>query len=150
MYRYSFIKYIHTYNPERGPVKTWLYAVASRAVRTLNASRRQGLVYEYDLSRIADDFYYYDVETSSKADYLTNYRLFFSDDILWALDQLNAVYRETLLLFLSGYKMREIAHISYCAGSLESKNIETVKSRLRLARKQMRRMIDKGGNRRRV
>jgi DNA-directed RNA polymerase specialized sigma24 family protein len=46
--------------------------------------------------------------------------------------------------------MREIVDISYSTGNLESKNIETVKSRLHLARKQMRRMIDENGNRRRV
>jgi DNA-directed RNA polymerase specialized sigma24 family protein len=122
--------------------------VASRAVRYLDTRRRQEPVSEYDLSQISNDFYYYDVELSGKADYLANYRLLFNDDILWALDSLNPGYRETLLLYLSGYKMREIADISYRCGSLPSRSEDTVKSRLYLARKQMQRLIDKGGKRR--
>jgi DNA-directed RNA polymerase specialized sigma24 family protein len=94
--------------------------------------------------------WYYDVEGSRKADYLTNYRLLFSDDVLWALEQLNPIFRETLLLTLAGYTTRETAHISYQAGSLKHLNEETVRSRLHLARKQMRRLIDESGNRRRV
>lgn len=149
-----FHKYIHTYNPERGDIKPWLCTITSRLVRNMNRKHRRhshsNTVYDYDLSQIADDYCYYDVESSRRSDYLTNYRLLFSDDILEALEQLNPVYRETLLLYLSGYKMHEIADISYKSGNLESRNTETVKSRLHLARKQMRRLIDEHGNRRRV
>jgi RNA polymerase sigma factor (sigma-70 family) len=143
-------KYIHTYNPER-PLKTWLYAVVSRAVREM--SRRHSVMAsekcEFDFSNFADpDSWYYDVESSRKADYLTNYRLLFSDDVLWALEQLNPIFRETLLLSLAGYTMREIASISYRAGNLEHLNEDTVKSRLFLARKYMKRLIDRYGRRR--
>ena len=141
-------KYIHTYDPERGEIKPWLCTIVSRLVRKQNRTHCN-TINDYDLSQIADDYCYYDVESSRRSDYLTNYRLLFSDDILAALEQLNPVYREALLLYLSGYKMREIADISYMAGNLESRNTETVKSRLHMARKHMRRMIDEHGNRRR-
>jgi RNA polymerase sigma factor (sigma-70 family) len=145
---------IHTYNPERGDIKTWLCAVAKHTVWDLNEKYCKyshcNTANEPDLSQIADDYCYYDVENSSKCDYLINYRLLFSDDILDALEQLSPILRETLLLYLSGYKLREIADISYKSGNLKIKNIETVKSRLYYARNQMRRLIDEHGNRRRV
>ncbi|MDR1339125.1 MAG: RNA polymerase sigma factor [Prevotellaceae bacterium] len=147
---------IHTYSPERGNMKTWLCSIVKYTVWNMNRKHRRhshsNTAYEYDLSQIADDYYRYDVESSRKADYLTNYRLLFSDDILEALEQLSPILRETLLLYLSGYKLREIADISYKSGNLklEYKNAGTIKSRLYEARKHMRRMIDENGNKRRV
>ncbi|MFV0470090.1 MAG: RNA polymerase sigma factor [Dysgonomonas sp.] len=141
-----FYKHIHTYDPNRN-IQTWLHVIISRAVGRLNRSYSNTL-FEYDLSQIADDYYYYDVETSRKSDYLTNYRLLFSDDILWALNKLSSVQRETLLLYLSGYSNSEIAHISFKLGTLDNKNTETVKSRIHLAKVRMRRLIDKNGYKR--
>lgn len=145
---------IHTYTPERVDIKTWLCTVAKYTVWNMNRKHRRhshsNTAYQYDLSQIADDYCYYDVESSGKSDYLTNYRLLFSDDILAALEQLSPILRETLLLYLSGYKLREIADISYRSGSLKNRSTQAVKTRLYDARKQMRRMIDENGNRRRV
>lgn len=143
-----FYKHIHTYDPNRR-IQTWLHVIVSRAVGRLNR-RYSNTLSEYDLSQIADDYYYYDIEPSRKVDYLTNYRLLFNDDILWALNKLSSVQRETLLLHLSGYSDNEIVNISFKSGTLKNKHTETVKSRLFIARKHMRRMIDENGNRRRV
>ena len=39
---------------------------------------------------------------------MDNYREFYNDDILWALDRLKPIYREALLLQQAGYKLGEI------------------------------------------
>lgn len=144
---------IHTYTPERGDIKTWICTVTRYTVWNMNRKNRRhshsNTAYEYDLSQIADDYCYYDVESSRKSDYLTNYRLLFSDDILAALEELSPILRETLLLYLSGYKLREITDISYRSGHLKNKSTQAVKTRLYEARKQMRQLIDEHGNRRR-
>jgi DNA-directed RNA polymerase specialized sigma24 family protein len=72
----------------------------------------------------------------------------YSDDILEALNRLKPIYREALLLQQAGYRLNEIMEISFRNGNLKTRNIETVKSRLFLAKQQMRRLIDRNGERR--
>jgi DNA-directed RNA polymerase specialized sigma24 family protein len=48
----------------------------------------------------------------------------------------------------AGYKLREIADLEYQNGALESRNIETIKSRLFLARQQLQTLLTRDGNRR--
>lgn len=79
---------------------------------------------------------------------LTNYRQFYNDDVLRALDRLNPIFREALMLQQAGYKLEEIMEITYRNGTLKTRNIETVKSRLFLAKKRMRQLIDRDGNKR--
>jgi len=126
--------------------------VASRQVINQNHKHSKYLRKHYvpNWEHIGDNSWYYDVEGSHKADYLTNYQLLFSDDILWALEQLPSVWRETLLLHLAGYTNREITRISYNVGNLGYLSEEAIRSRLFRARKQMRRLIDENGKRRRV
>ena len=59
---------------------------------------------------------------------------------------LNPIYREALLLQQAGYKLEEIMEIALRRGTLATRNIETVKSRLFLAKLKMRQMIDRDGN----
>ena len=79
---------------------------------------------------------------------LDNYRQFYNDDVLEALDSLKPIYREALLLQQAGYKLHEIMEITFEKGSLKTKNIETVKSRLFLAKQQMRDLITRDGEKR--
>lgn len=151
---YELHRCIHTYSPERGDIKTWLCTVAKHTVLDMNRKHRRhshsNTSYETDLSQIAGDYCAYGVESSLKGDYLTDYRMLFSDDILEALEQLSPILRETLLLHLSGYKLREIADISYRSGSMKNKKTYTAGTRLFEAKQHMRRLIDEHGNRRRV
>jgi DNA-directed RNA polymerase specialized sigma24 family protein len=77
-----------------------------------------------------------------------NYRSLYGDDVLTALESLKPIYREALLLQQAGYKLSEIMEISYHNGNLKTKNIETVKSRLFLAKQQMRQLINRDGEKR--
>ena len=79
---------------------------------------------------------------------LHNYHRLYNDDVLDALSKLKPIYREALLLQQAGYKLEEIVEITHRNGSLKTPNIETVKSRLFLAKQKMRKMIDRDGNER--
>ena len=79
---------------------------------------------------------------------MDNYREFYNDDILAALDQLKPIYREALLLQQAGYKLEEIVEISYRNGNMKSRSMDTMKSRIFLAKQQMRKLITPDGEKR--
>lgn len=76
---------------------------------------------------------------------IDNYRELYNDDILNALDQLKPQYRRALLYQQAGYRLKEIAEIEYRNGALESRNIETIKSRLFLARQTLQQLLTRDG-----
>lgn len=141
----NFFRYIHTYNPERS-IQTWLHIVTKRYVYDLNVRRRLPTtddVSVYDLP--AGVLIGEDTHTNSMG--MDNYREFYNDDILRALEQLKPIYREALLLQQAGYKLHEIMEITFRNGTLKTRNIETVKSRLFLAKQQLRELITRDGER---
>ena len=77
-----------------------------------------------------------------------NYRDFYNDDILAALDALKPIYREALILQQAGYKLEEIVEISHRNGNLKSRSMDTMKSRIFLAKQQMRKLITPDGEKR--
>ena len=79
---------------------------------------------------------------------MENYREFYNDDILNALDSLKPIYREALLLQQAGYKLEEIVEISYSNGNMKSRSLDTMKSRIFLAKQQMRKLITPDGEKR--
>ena len=87
-------------------------------------------------------------EVSSNVMGISNYRELYNDDILNALDQLKPQYKRALLYQQAGYKLKEIAEIEYRNGALESRNIETIKSRLFLARQTLQQLLTRDGKRR--
>ena len=139
----NFFRYIHTYKPERS-IQTWLHIVTKRFVYDLNLRRRLPTT---------DDVSIYDLptgvltgeDTHTNSMGMDNYREFYNDDILRALGQLKPIYREALLLQQAGYKLHEIMEITFRNGTLKSRNIETVKSRLFLAKQQLRELITRDG-----
>ncbi|CDN31828.1 hypothetical protein BN938_1748 [Mucinivorans hirudinis] len=76
---------------------------------------------------------------------LDNFREHYNDEILEALDALPEIHREALLLQQAGYRMDEIVEISYQNGNLKTKNSETIKSRIFLAKKNMRDVLTVDG-----
>lgn len=141
----NFFRYIHTYKPERS-IQTWLHIVTKRYVYDLNVRHRLPStddVSVYDLA--AGALIGEDTHTNSMG--MDNYREFYNDDILWALKQLKPIYREALLYKQAGYKHHEIMEITFRNGTLKTRNIETVKSRLFLAKQQLRELITRDGER---
>ena len=145
----NFFKYVSSYNPQRS-IRTWIYAVTTRCLFEIenkrNRFKRTGDVGVLDLEQIAENVI---DESTRSANYISpdNYRELFSDDILSALDELKPKYREALLLQLSGYSLDEITEILYKNESLKRPNIETTKSRIFLAKKQLRELLTKDGER---
>lgn len=141
----NFFKYIDTYNPNRS-IQTWLHIVTKRFVTTMNLKKQNFKRNEdVDVNKISDTALDEDTISGNMMD-IDNYQDFYNDDILEALEQIKPIYREALLLQQAGYKLNEIMEISYKNGNLKTKNIETVKSRLFLAKLQMRNLIDRNGN----
>jgi len=92
-----------------------------------------------------DDFLLDESEPGGNWMGMDNYRELYGDDVLRALSQLKPIYREALLLQQAGYKLTEIMEIAYRNGTLRSRNIETVKSRIFLAKQQMKGLINRDG-----
>lgn len=141
----NFYKYIETYKPEMS-IRTWLHIVTKRYIIDADkkrASSRNGDD-DIDIDDVCDEIED-EGEISYKAMDINNYRELYSDDIVEALDSLKEIYREALLLQMAGYKLNEIMDISFENGNLKTKNIETVKSRLHLAKKEMRNRISRDG-----
>ena len=143
----NFFKYMDTYDPQRS-IQTWLHIVTKRFVADLNHRNSQlKRSDDIDVQQISGNLLCED-DPSASVMGLDNYRELYSDDILRALDSLRPIYREALLLQQAGYKLGEIMEITFRRGSLRVRNIETVKSRLFLAKQQMRKLITRDGDKR--
>lgn len=144
----NFWKYIETYDPGKS-IQTWLHIVTKRYIVDANNKRNVFQRSEdLDVADLRDTYLGDDNEVSANCMSLDNYKQFYNDDVLEALGSLKDIYREALLLQLSGYKLHEIMEITFKSGSLKTKNIETVKSRLFLAKQQMRDLITRDGEKR--
>lgn len=142
----NFFRYIDSYDPRR-PLKTWIYAVTKRLLADLNSRNQNRLpandnVDIQDVVGVLSD----EEEDGENCMGMDNYHEFYNDAILAALDQLKPAYREALLLQQAGYKLGEIMEIAYRNGSLKNRNIETIKSRLFLAKSQMRKLLTRDGD----
>lgn len=141
----NFFRYIESYDPQR-PLKTWIYAVTKRLLADLNCRNQNRLPSNenVDVQDIAG-WISEEEEAGENCMGIDNYEEYYNDAILAALDQLKPAYREALLLQQAGYKLGEIMEIAYRNGSLKNRNIETVKSRLFLAKSQMRKLLTRDG-----
>lgn len=144
----NLFRYVHTYNPEKS-LANWIFICCKRLIYDLNQKRAafkttDDVNPENIVSHYSEDSF----GVSGNCMGLDNYQELYNDDVLRALNRLNPIYREALLLQQAGYKLEEIMEITHRNGTLKSPNIETVKSRLFLAKQKMRQMIDRDGNER--
>lgn len=143
----NFFRYIATYDPARS-IQTWIHIVTKRFVMEQNRRRsRLPQAERVDVaalaSRLTDGS-----EPQANAMDEHNYRALYGDDILRALDTLKPIYREALILQQAGYRLDEIVEISFRNGNLRSRSLDTMKSRIFLAKQQMRKLITRHGDRR--
>lgn len=140
---------IETYDVER-PIRAWIHTVVRHCVQNSNKRRskeRNLRNRDYDAFSLADSQPARD-EPSYKEMTLDNWRNMYSDQMIAALDSMKPIYRDALLLQMAGYSMAEIAEVEYKKGVLPTPNIDTIKSRLFLARKYMRDNITRDGKQR--
>lgn len=119
-------KGISTYNPQLH-IRPWLYTITQRCIKKLLAKKDKiQVVYIEELK--ADPV---NEETiSSNCMGIDNYQQFYSDDILHALNMINAISRKAILLQQAGYSLREIADELYDSKLIKSPSIKSVKYRL--------------------
>lgn len=139
----NFFRYVSSYDPRR-EIKTWLYAITVRMLADLerknNRFTHEGDVGAMRMEHLPDT-------PCTKSITLENYRELFSDEVLEALEQIGRNYREALLLQMGGYKLEEIMEILYQRGCLRTRNLETTKSRIFLAKKKLRERLTRDGKR---
>jgi RNA polymerase sigma factor (sigma-70 family) len=142
----NLFRYVHTYNPEKN-LAGWIFICCKRLIIDLNR-RRAAFKTTDDLDVECIPSHYAEESSGASGNRmgLDNYREFYNDDILRAIDSLNPIYREALLLQQAGYRLEEITEIAHRNGTLKTPNLETVKSRLFLAKLKMKQMIDRDGN----
>lgn len=145
----NFFRRIETYDPNR-PIRTWLHICTKRHIFALERKRQAKEIPSNDDNSIdvyGDDFLGTDNHTSGNIMGIENYRELYSDDVLSVLDELKPIHRDALILQEAGYSLKEIAEIEHQKGTLKSKNIETIKSRLFLARQYLKKHLTRDGDR---
>lgn len=143
----NFFKYIKSYDPIRS-LKSWMYSVTQRnVIGQYKRSNRMTKDDYIDIYSIPDTVPY-DSDKCFTCMGIDNYKECYNDDILNALDQLTPIHKEALLLQQAGYTINEIMEIAYKNGSLNSRNLETTKSRIFFAKQQMSRLITSNGEKR--
>lgn len=144
----NYYNYIDTYDPCR-PLATWLHIVCKRFVHNLEMRRSKEIKSTDDVEiDNSPELSYNPQDISENVLGVDNWRELYDDDILWALETLKPIYREAFILQQAGYKLNEIVEISYQNGNLRSRNIDTIKSRLFLARLQLQALLTRDGKRR--
>lgn len=143
----NFYRRIETYDDSR-PIKAWIHTCVKRQVW---ASERQRKIhnnkdYDNDIEDYADALFA-DDHVSCNALGVDNWRELYNPDIVEVLEELKPRHRDALILQEAGYSLREIAEIEFIKGTLKSPNIETIKSRLRLARQYLKSNITRDGQR---
>lgn len=144
----NFYRRIETYDESRS-IRTWLHIVTKRHIAELERRRKRhddNKSYDIDIEEYSD-FISDNEKLSANVMGLDNYRELYNDDILAVLDEMKPIHREAFLLQEAGYSLKEIAEIEYKKGNLKSRNIETVKSRLFLARQFLKKNLTRDGKR---
>ena len=142
----NFYRRIETYDPER-PITTWLHIVTKRQVAEIERRRKRqdNKDYDQDIESFAESLP--EDDCCGNVMGIENYSELYNDDILHALKNMKSIHRDALLLQEAGYSLKEIAEIEFEKGTLKSNNIETIKSRLYLARQYMKNHITRDGKR---
>lgn len=143
----NIYRYIETYDNTKS-IKTWLHIVTKRCVIDLDTRRSKSNNFsdDLDIDTYCEDMLSEEI-ISGNVMGMDNYRELYNDDILYALDELKPIHRDAILLQQAGYKLDEIADIEFQKGTLKTRNIETVKSRLFLARQCLQKVLTRDGKR---
>ncbi|MDR1089806.1 MAG: RNA polymerase sigma factor [Prevotella sp.] len=143
----NFYRRIETYNPDLS-ILTWLHIITKRQIAEIEKRRKRhdNKDYDQDIEMYIDDVSDGNEPGGNIMD-AKNYRELYSDDILFVLDRMKSLHRDAFLLQEAGYSLKEIAEIEFNRGTLKSRNIETVKSRLFLARQFLKNNLTRDGRR---
>lgn len=143
----NFYRRVETYDPSR-PIRTWIHICTKRQVWACDKRRQQhnNKDFDNDIEDYEDELID-DEHVSGNVLGVDNWRELYSPDIVEVLEELKPRHRDALILQEAGYSLKEIAEIEYAKGSLKTPNMETIKSRLRLARKHLKDNLTRDGQR---
>jgi len=123
---------IETYNPELH-IRPWLYTIIQRIIAKSWSEQNKLLKTDFvDVENLSFDPI--ESETSSNFMGIDNYQQFYSDDILQALNMINPISRNAILLQQSGYKLKEIADKLYATSLIKNNSTASVKYHLRIGK----------------
>lgn len=145
----NFYRRVETYNPEKS-ICTWLHICTKRQVYALERKRQAETIFpcnDNDVELLKGGFLYDEEDVTANVMGVDNYRTLYNDDILQLLDELKPIHRDAFIMQEAGYSLKEIAEIEYAKGALQSKNIDTVKSRLFFARQYLKKHLTREGKR---
>lgn len=143
----NFYRRIETYDPSR-PIRTWIHICVKRQVWA--SERHRSAHYNKDYDHDIEDYeeeLIDDEHVSNCVLGVDNWREYYNSDIIYILDSMNPLHRDALILQEAGYSLKEIANIEYQRGNMKSPNIETIKSRLRVARIYLKNNLTRNGQR---
>lgn len=142
----NFYRRIETYDPQKS-IHTWLHIVTKRQIMEIERKRKrhENRNYDSDIEEYSNTAI--DDGPSWNTMGVDNYTEMYGDDILEVLEEMKSIHRDALILQESGYSLKEIAEIEFKKGTLKSRNIETVKSRLFLARRFLKNNLTRDGKR---
>jgi len=144
----NFYNYIETYDPEKS-LPTWIHIVTKRFINNLNKRMPPATDDLADIDVETFDWAGADWDFGSGVDLtLDNYKEYIPDDLLEAIESLSPEYRISFLLQTFGYKLKEVMDMTYEMGLLPVKNLDTVKSRVFLARQKLQSFLERDGRKR--
>ena len=124
----NFFKYMDSYDPAR-PVKTWIYAVTKRLVADLNNRNRNRMPPDdnIDISEISSSLSDEDEPSGNSMGWTTTASsITMTSSGHWTGS--NRFTGKPCYLQQAGYKLGEIMEITYNNGTLQTRNVETVKA----------------------
>ncbi|MBF0648575.1 sigma-70 family RNA polymerase sigma factor [Dysgonomonas sp. GY75] len=125
---FRVFNFIETYNPQLH-IRPWLYTITRRIIGNLRIEQcKHNIINIIDIEQLS---VIRAESNSSNCIDIDNYQQFYSDNIINALNTLNPVSRNAILLQQSGYSLSEIADKLYCLKLTGTLSINTVKYHLR-------------------
>ncbi len=134
--------YIETYDESRD-LRMWIHIVTKRHVFALDEKRRmhdnsiRGT--ECDIDRMPSC----EIDNYDESE---DYEKIYGDGIVRTLRSMPQIYRQAFMMQHHGMSLKEIAKALKESGDLKSGNINTVKTRIHVARKIFKESIDTEGN----
>lgn len=133
-------KYIGSYNPEQ-KLMTWLHIVVKRACYHENKRRHEEASHWTDIEMCSMDDLYQNGNSMLVDAGFGNLVENISDKMLAALMKIPPQRLSPFLLYVQGYKIREITAVEWELGHLEKRSEDIVKSRIYWAKRELKYLL---------
>lgn len=156
----NLFQYIKTYNPEM-KLKTWVHVVCKRHICQIDKERRctvvsgrgdKSDVIQVDIEMVdeehtVDEPSWREVSGYTQVGSEEMLEKYLSDGVATALNEIPPLSKRLLLMQYDGMSNKEIADIIYEEGVISRPDAKIVKSKLNSARQQIKKLINRDGER---